>query len=111
MSACADPKDCRYEERSDSEGSWEVCVTHDANYPCDVDVLAKRLRDVAADRDMYREKAHRFIKTSGSYDRRLGEIVYRLQLAIVKAETLAQQTVPTGHLRWILGDDEPEVQS
>lgn len=33
-----EPSGCRYEERSDPDGTWQVCVVHDSNYPCDEDL-------------------------------------------------------------------------
>lgn len=36
---------CRYEERSDSDGSWEVCVAHGSLWPCDEGAMADAVID------------------------------------------------------------------
>lgn len=53
------------------------------------------------------EKTQRFIDLAKASEKRVAELVYALQRAIIRAEALSPQVVTTSHLRWILGDDEP----
>ena len=36
---------CRIEERSEADGSWEVCAAHQSLVPCDAGVLADAVID------------------------------------------------------------------
>jgi hypothetical protein len=72
----------------------------------DARFLLERLGEVESERDMYREKAHRFIASVGRWDVRYGalwtehqSLVDALSDLAAKAETLAVMVVPASALR------------
>ena len=75
----------------------------EAEYREEVADLAARLAATEAERDMYREKAHRFIKGYGQFDAALGALVGGLESLIEAAEGQATMTVGVSALQRLIG--------
>lgn len=71
------------------------------------DALLEQLAAAEAERDMYRDKAHRAIQSLGTYDEKLGALVRRVQDLHARAERRANMSVGISELCWALGEDDP----